>query len=95
MDNADSILGTGSQQQTQQVDQVLNKLQPQLQLLTVVGVVLTIIVVVVMLFNNLYKWRVERAILNIDKNLEKLVKAQVSAEAEQPDSSNAEQSEQI
>lgn len=65
-------------QSQQQIDTVFNKLQPQLQILTAVGVLLTIVIIIVSIVNALYKWRVERAILRMDKNLKKLLEAQVA-----------------
>lgn len=77
-----SLLDGSQNSQTQAQDQLqntLHALQPQIQLFLIISTILTIIIAVGFLVNAIYKMRVERAILRIDKNLEKLVKQQIPA----------------
>lgn len=72
---AETLL-TGEQSQRlmqQQVDMIIDKLQPQLQLLILISATIMVVFVIITLINSIYKWRVERAILRMDKNLKQLV----------------------
>ena len=79
-DSLNSLLGGTQNSQSQASDQLqhtLTAIQPQLQLFLIISTILTVIICIAFLVNAIYKMRVERAILRIDKNLEKLVKHQV------------------
>lgn len=69
-------LSSNQQQTQQQIDTIVNKLQPQIQQAIFISAALTVVVLLIMLMNAIYKWRVERAILRMDKNLEKLLLTQ-------------------
>lgn len=72
-----------TQQIQQQIDSLMGSVQPMLQILLVVSVLATIAFILFYFMHMLHKWRVEKAILRIDKNLEKLVAAQVPVVAEE------------
>lgn len=75
-------LANGSQASTATQDQLhslLQSIQPQLQILLVLGIVMSVTVFLGLLINSIYKIRVERAILRIDKNIQRLVDYQVPA----------------
>lgn len=83
-----------SQQQTQQqIDNAIAKLQPQVEQVVLISTLLTVVIVLIMLINAMYKWRVERAILRMDKNLEKLILVQAPGD-KKPDKISTGLSEQ-
>ena len=51
-------------------------MQTQLQVYFLIGTALTALIVIVMTINTIYKIRVERAILRMDKNLQKFIEQQ-------------------
>ncbi len=76
MDNSlTSLLGSGSQ--SSQSNQIIAGLQSQTQLLLVLGTILSILVTILFAASLIHKWRVQSAIIRIDKNLKKLVDYQV------------------
>jgi len=60
---------------------IIDQLQPQLQLFFVISTIITVLILVIFIVNLVYRLRVERAILRIDKNLQKLVGDQEVAAA--------------
>lgn len=76
-----SLLGNTQTQAQQQdlINQIVDKIQPQLQLLVTVGIAVSVLVTVLVVINWFYKWRVERAILRMDKNIQKLVELQTGS----------------
>jgi hypothetical protein len=77
----DSLLNSAGSQSSDQISQLMDKIQPMLQLLIVISTLLTIALIVLYLFNSIHKWRVNRAILRMDKNLQLLVDAQIPTPA--------------
>jgi uncharacterized membrane protein len=73
----DSILS--SSQQANNATNLLSGLQQQLSWLLLVGGIVSIVLTILFIVHIVYKMRVERAILRIDKNLRKLVDMQVPA----------------
>ena len=76
-----------------QLRTLLESIQPQLQLFLTLGIIMSVVIFIGLLINSIYKIRVERAILRIDRNIQKLVDYQVpakkapievSAEADEP-----------
>lgn len=70
-------------QMQEKIDGFISAVTPQIQTLLILSVLVMVAVVLIAFMNMLYKWRVERAILRMDKNLEKLVAAQVPVETEE------------
>lgn len=66
---------SSTQQQQQAVNSLLTKLEPQIQLLFTIGTLLSVAFIVIALVNLIHKWRVARAILRMDKNLQSLVES--------------------
>ncbi len=64
---------SSTQMQQQAVDSLLTNLQPQLELMLTIGTLLSVVFMLVVLINVIHKWRVARAILRMDKNLQTLV----------------------
>lgn len=64
---------SSTQMQQQAVDSLLTNLQPQLELMLTIGTLLSVAFMLVVLINVIHKWRVARAILRMDKNLQTLV----------------------
>ncbi len=75
-------LTTGTQGASDTQDQLrtlLESIQPQLQLFLTLGIVMSVVIFIGLLINSIYKIRVERAILRIDRNIQKLVDYQIPA----------------
>lgn len=71
----DSILNSSPQDSN--ATNLLSGLQTQLTWLLLVGGIASIVLTIAFIVHIIYKVRVERAILRIDRNLQKLVTAQV------------------
>ena len=74
-------LTTSTQSASDTQDQLralLESIQPQLQFFLTLGIVMSVVIFIGLLINSIYKIRVERAILRIDRNIQKLVDYQVS-----------------
>lgn len=65
-----------SQSQVQQINDTLTSLKPLLEQVTIASIILSVVITVVFIINAVYKLRVERAILRIDKNVQLLLAAQ-------------------
>lgn len=76
-----SLLDNSQNQQQELISQFIDKLQPQLQVLVTVSIVLSVFMAILVLVNSIYKWRVERAILRIDKNVQALAEHHVGLSA--------------
>lgn len=64
---------SSTQMQQQAVDSLISKIEPQLQLLLTIGTLVSILFALIAIINLIHKWRIERAILRMDKNLQSLV----------------------
>ncbi len=71
--NQSDALTSALDQQQAQMDHLTDTIQSQMQTYLPFMMILSGLVVVVLLLNMFHKWRLERAILRIDKNLQKLV----------------------
>lgn len=54
---------------------MLTQYEPIIRMILTIGALMSVVFVIVALANLLHKWRVERAILRIDKNLQSMVDA--------------------
>lgn len=75
-------LTTNTQGATETQDQLhalLQSIQPQIQIFLTLGIIMSVVVFIGLLINSIYKIRVERAILRIDRNIQRLVDYQVPA----------------
>ena len=70
----------GASDTQDQLRVLLESIQPQLQLFLALGIVMSVVIFIGLLVNSIYKIRVERAILRIDRNIQKLVDYQVPDE---------------
>ena len=59
--------------QTELTSQLIDQLQPQLQLFLSISAVLTVLIGIVFIVTLVYRIRVDRAILRIDRNIQKLI----------------------
>lgn len=59
----------------QQLDDATKNMQPLIQQAFFFGTVLSVVVAMVVIINAVHKWRVQSAVLRIDKNLMKLVES--------------------
>lgn len=66
---------SSTQLQQQAVESILAQYEPIIRMLLTIGALMSVLFVIVTLANLLHKWRVERAILRIDKNLQSMVDA--------------------
>lgn len=85
MDDVKSQIINSVTAQTQpQINDFFSQLNSQLQWVSTVVVLLSVLWVIFMLITAFHRWRQHAAIMRIDKNLQKLVAAQVPAEEEEP-----------
>lgn len=75
MENSSELqsLLSSSGNNTPDVSSLLGPIMPILQIATIVGIVLTIIIILYFIVNIVQKQREHAAIMRIDKNLQKLV----------------------
>ncbi|MDQ5982881.1 MAG: hypothetical protein QG549_879 [Patescibacteria group bacterium] len=66
---------SSTQLQQQAVESILAQYEPIIRMLLTIGALMSVVFVIVALANLLHKWRVERAIFRIDKNLQSMVDA--------------------
>ena len=66
---------SSTQLQQQAVESILAQYEPIIRMLLIIGALMSVVFVIVALANLLHKWRVERAIFRIDKNLQSMVDA--------------------
>ncbi len=62
--------------QSHLTSQLVEQLQPQLQLFLIISAVLTVLIAIVFIVTLVYRIRVDRAILRIDRNVQKLMTEQ-------------------
>jgi len=75
---------SSTQLQQQAVESILAQYEPIIRMLLTIGALMSVVFVLVALADLLHKWRVERAILRIDKNLQSMVDAGKPAPASEP-----------
>jgi hypothetical protein len=77
MDDIKSQIVNSITAQTQpQINGMFDELQKQLHTYLLIGTALTVLIVIVLTINTIYKIRVERAILRMDKNLQAFLEQQ-------------------
>lgn len=79
LEQIQSLLGgqnDGSSSLATPFGNILDQFMPMLQLLLVLGIVMTVVIVVYFIVNTVQKQRQHAAIMRIDKNLQKLVDLQ-------------------
>jgi uncharacterized membrane protein len=67
---------TGDSALSEPVTHLIKQFQPQIQLFLTVSIILTVLIAIAFIIMLIYRIRVERAILRIDKNIQKLVAVQ-------------------
>lgn len=72
--------GTGTPNTSKLFESALEPIMPLLSLFFVISVVLTVVIVLYFIINIVQKQRQHKAILRIDKNLQRLVDAQLPVE---------------
>lgn len=75
------IVNSISAQTQPQINGMLNDMQGQIQFFLTATLVMSAIITIAFVINAIYKIRVERAILRIDRNVQKLVGAQTGGES--------------
>lgn len=84
LEQIQSLLGgqnDGSSTLTNPFGNILDQFMPLLQLLLILGVVMTVVIVIYFIVNTVQKQRQHAAIMRIDKNVQKLVDLQQPASA--------------
>lgn len=75
------LLSNQTDKGSELISKTLDPLMPMLSLFFIVSIVLTIVVIIAFIISAVQKHRTHKAILRIDKNLQKLVDAQIPTTA--------------